>query len=139
MYDELEKLIDPSKNMQKYREALSQAAPPLIPFLRTHAPCFRIAAKKVGLRGRELVAIFIKDLTFLNDGNPMRLQGLINFDKLRMMADKVSQITAWSAVPYSYEVHEDIQRYIKNPPSLPFDKLLAIADQHEPRETAPAN
>ncbi|CAG8493630.1 20308_t:CDS:10 [Rhizophagus irregularis] len=44
----IEELIDPSRNMRKYRKSLANAKPPVIPFF----------------------AIFLKDLTFIIEGNP---------------------------------------------------------------------
>jgi hypothetical protein len=35
VYVELEKMIDPSKNMKCFRDLLAPATPPIIPFLRT--------------------------------------------------------------------------------------------------------
>ena len=35
VYEELEKIMNPSKNMQAYRQAVAAAQAPLIPFFRT--------------------------------------------------------------------------------------------------------
>jgi len=47
IFAELEKLIDPSKNMKNFRDIVASATPPIVPFL----------------------PIYLKDLTFMNDGN----------------------------------------------------------------------
>lgn len=70
-------------------------------------------------------------MTFINDGNPARINGLINFDKLCMMAMKVREIVAMSAVPYVFEAREDLQKYIKNPPRSTLEKLIEVAELHE--------
>ncbi|KNE63944.1 hypothetical protein AMAG_19095 [Allomyces macrogynus ATCC 38327] len=59
-YDDLLKICDPSRNMKNYRDRLAAAKPPIVPFL----------------------PMYLKDLTFLNDGNPAKVRGLVNFDKL---------------------------------------------------------
>ena len=35
VYDEIERVMDPSKNMIRYRDAVLKAKPPMIPFIRT--------------------------------------------------------------------------------------------------------
>ena len=37
-----------------------------------------------------------KDLTFIHFGNDSRVDGLVNFEKLRMIAKEVRQVTAMS-------------------------------------------
>jgi len=37
-----------------------------------------------------------KDLTFIHFGNDSRVEGLVNFEKLRMIAKEVRQVTAMS-------------------------------------------
>jgi len=36
--------------------------------------------------------LLMKDLAFMHEGNRTRIEGLINFDKLRMMAQELRQI-----------------------------------------------
>ncbi|KAJ3209318.1 hypothetical protein HDU82_001020 [Entophlyctis luteolus] len=94
IYAELEKLIDPSRNMKSYRDLLAKAAPPIVPFL----------------------PIYLKDLTFMNDGNSKMVQGMINFEKLRMMGNRVRDIVSLVAVEYKGDSKPHIQNYIAKPP-----------------------
>ncbi|KAL7749253.1 hypothetical protein RI367_005405 [Sorochytrium milnesiophthora] len=94
-YDELLKICDPSRNMKNYRDRLAQAKAPIVPFL----------------------PIYLKDLTFLNDGNESRVHGLINFDKLAMMSDRVKEITQARKSRYSVTVDRVLQNYLKKPPT----------------------
>lgn len=41
-----------------------------------------------------------KDLTFIHLGNDSRVEGLINFEKLRMIAKEVRQLTNMCSSPY---------------------------------------
>ncbi|KAJ3064993.1 Rap guanine nucleotide exchange factor 2 [Podochytrium sp. JEL0797] len=94
VYEELEKIIDPSRNMKNYRDLLIKAVPPIVPFL----------------------PIYLKDLTFMNDGNAKIVEGMINFEKLRMMGNRVQDIISLVAVDYKYEAKPHIQNYIAKPP-----------------------
>lgn len=93
-HEELEKMADPSKNMKNYRDTLAATAPPIIPFL----------------------PIYLKDLTFINDGNELRIfNNMINFDKLRMMAKRVRDITDMTQYEYDYEATPAVQNYLNKP------------------------
>lgn len=72
LYEEMQSLMDPSRNMSKYRNLLSAhvAHPPVIPFF----------------------PLVKKDLTFIHYGNDSRVESLVNFDKLRMIAKEVHQL-----------------------------------------------
>ncbi|KAI9334710.1 ras guanine nucleotide exchange factor domain-containing protein [Obelidium mucronatum] len=93
-YEELEKIIDPSRNMKNYRDLLAKAVPPIVPFL----------------------PIYLKDLTFMNDGNAKMVEGMINFEKLRMMGNRVKDIVSLVAVEYKGDAQPHIQNYIAKPP-----------------------
>ncbi|KAJ3221580.1 hypothetical protein HK099_003367 [Clydaea vesicula] len=94
IFQELEKLIDPSKNMKNFRDCLALAVPPIVPFL----------------------PIYLKDLTFMNDGNQSKVREMINFDKLRMMSNRVKDITGLVARgSYKFELKSAIQNYISKP------------------------
>eukprot|EP00158_Paraphelidium_tribonemae_P009026 Partr_v1_DN28751_c1_g1_i4_m63180 putative Son of sevenless homolog len=93
MYDELEKSCDPSKNMKAYRELLLASKGPILPFL----------------------PIYLKDLTFMNDGNPSKFKNMVNFDKLRMMANRVKDITDLSKTPYEFKPIPPVQNYLHKP------------------------
>jgi hypothetical protein len=62
-----------------------------------------------------LLAIYLKDLTFMNDGNQSKVNGLINFDKLRMMARRVKDISGLVKNNYKFESDPTIANYIVNP------------------------
>ncbi|XP_061196528.1 rap guanine nucleotide exchange factor 6-like isoform X13 [Saccostrea echinata] len=80
MYEDLKELIDPSKNMSKYRSYVSSdhVQPPMLP----------------------LFPIAMKDLTFLKDGNDTKVDGLINFEKFRMIAKEVRNLCNMCSAKY---------------------------------------
>ncbi|XP_017048393.1 rap guanine nucleotide exchange factor 2 isoform X2 [Drosophila ficusphila] len=81
LFNDLQDLMDPSRNMSKYRQLVSAellAQHPIIPFY----------------------PIVKKDLTFIHLGNDTRVDGLINFEKLRMLAKEVRLLTHMCSSPY---------------------------------------
>ncbi|TRY77682.1 hypothetical protein DNTS_004557 [Danionella cerebrum] len=69
---DLQDVFDPSRNMIKYRNILSSQSvqPPIIP----------------------LLPVLKKDLTFLHEGNDSSVDGLVNFEKLRMIAKEIRHV-----------------------------------------------
>ncbi|XP_005190483.1 rap guanine nucleotide exchange factor 4 isoform X1 [Musca domestica] len=64
LYQEFEALIDPSRNHRAYRVFVGKLQPPLIPFM----------------------PLLLKDMTFAHEGNKTSIDGLVNFEKMHMMA-----------------------------------------------------
>ena len=66
----MQQLMDPSRNMSRYRNLLNgdEVQPPVIPFY----------------------PVVKKDLTFIHLANDSKLDGLVNFEKLRMIAKEVT-------------------------------------------------
>nr|CAD7394592.1 unnamed protein product [Timema cristinae] len=69
LFSDLQDLMDPSRNMSKYRQ--------LIPFY----------------------PVVKKDLTFIHLGNDSKVEDLINFEKLRMIAKEVRALTNMCSIP----------------------------------------
>ncbi|KAL0607750.1 Rap guanine nucleotide exchange factor 6 [Plecturocebus cupreus] len=69
---DLQDIFDPSRNMAKYRNILSNQSmqPPIIP----------------------LFPVVKKDMTFLHEGNDSKVDGLVNFEKLRMISKEIRQV-----------------------------------------------
>ncbi|XP_033323522.2 rap guanine nucleotide exchange factor 2 isoform X12 [Megalopta genalis] len=84
LFIDLQELMDPSRNMSKYRQlvASEQTQPPIIPFY----------------------PVVKKDLTFIHLGNDSRVEGLVNFEKLRMIAKEVRSLTGMCSSPYDLSI-----------------------------------
>lgn len=70
VFREMEELMDPSRNMGRYRQLISAellSNHPIVPFY----------------------PIVKKDLTFIHLGNDSKVDGLVNFEKLRMIAKEI--------------------------------------------------
>lgn len=88
MLEDLKLIIDPSRNMSKYRQLLVAVNndPPAVP----------------------LFPILKKDLTFIHDGNKTWVDGMVNFEKLRMIAKEVRCASKLASAPY--ELHSMFQQ-----------------------------
>ncbi|KHN85676.1 Rap guanine nucleotide exchange factor 2 [Toxocara canis] len=84
MFEDMQQLVDPSRNMSKYRQHLSEVSdePPVVP----------------------IYPVLKKDLTFCHEGNPTYCGRLVNFEKLRMIARAVRSVTRLCSVPYEISV-----------------------------------
>ncbi|CAF3489877.1 unnamed protein product [Rotaria sp. Silwood1] len=93
VHKELKSLLDLSRNMSVYRNLLKNefVVPPIIP----------------------MFPVCMKDLTFIHLGNPTQDDGLINFEKLRMIAKEIRHITNMASSPY------DISNMFDSPTSHP--------------------
>ena len=69
----MESIFDPSRNMARYRSVVKAAVPPLVP----------------------LFPLIMKDLTFFHEGMKCRENGLVKFEKLRLLAREIRQAKAY--------------------------------------------
>ncbi|KAL3982798.1 RasGEF domain family protein [Acanthocheilonema viteae] len=84
MFEDVQHLVDPSRNMSKYRQhlAIVSQEPPVVP----------------------IYPVLKKDLTFSHEGNPTYCEKLINFEKLRMIAKAIRSVTKLCSSPYEIGV-----------------------------------
>lgn len=80
MYHEMQELMDPSRNMSKYRNLVQNEniQSPIIPFYPAVA----------------------RDLTFTHEGNDDKVEGLINFEKLRRISRYIRDLQNMCSAPY---------------------------------------
>uniref|UniRef100_A0AAQ4PAG3 Rap guanine nucleotide exchange factor (GEF) 3 n=1 Tax=Gasterosteus aculeatus aculeatus TaxID=481459 RepID=A0AAQ4PAG3_GASAC len=83
IYCAYERLMDPSRNHRAYRLAVAKLSPPYIPFM----------------------PLLLKDMTFINDGNPNYVDKLVNFEKV--VREKIKTLQHWKAPlcpPYTMDL-----------------------------------
>ncbi|XP_046514718.1 rap guanine nucleotide exchange factor 4 isoform X3 [Equus quagga] len=78
-YAEFESLMDPSRNHRAYRLTIAKLDPPLIPFM----------------------PLLIKDMTFTHEGNKTFIDNLVNFEKMRMIANTARTVRYCRSQPFS--------------------------------------
>ncbi|GMR48418.1 hypothetical protein PMAYCL1PPCAC_18613, partial [Pristionchus mayeri] len=78
--EEVHTLVDPSRNMSRYRQHLATVShdPPVIP----------------------IYPVLKKDLTFMHEGNATYTEKLVNFEKLRLIARSIRAVGKLSSAPY---------------------------------------
>jgi hypothetical protein len=57
----------------------------------------------------------LKDLTFINDGNTSKVKGLVNIEKLRMMANRVQEIVSLGGTLYNFERKSAMLNWLEKP------------------------
>ncbi|KAI4814655.1 hypothetical protein KUCAC02_003843, partial [Chaenocephalus aceratus] len=96
LFGDLQDVFDPSRNMSKYRNVLSSQSmqPPIIP----------------------LFPVVKKDLTFLHEGNDSSVDGLVNFEKLRMIAKEIRHVVRLTSAnmdprPHVQTEEEEVEEF----------------------------
>lgn len=90
---QLELLMDPQGNYKAYRETIKTTKLPAVPY----------------------VGIYLKDATFIDEGNKDFLEtGTANFEKMRMKAALISSIEFFQLRGYRFPVADDIVCYLQN-------------------------
>ncbi|KJE92340.1 hypothetical protein CAOG_03326 [Capsaspora owczarzaki ATCC 30864] len=75
----IEDLVGASSNYKQYRTRLHNLDPPCIPY----------------------IGVYLSDLTFIEDGNSSKVEGLTNFDKYRRVASVVREIMQYQDTRYN--------------------------------------
>lgn len=107
LFNDLQELMDPSRNMSKYRQLVASELAQkrsLIPFY----------------------PVVKKDLTFIHLGNDTRIEGLINFEKLRMISKEVRTLMDMCSSPTPYMDNILSMLDIKSQPSAAMSALNQI-------------
>uniref|UniRef100_A0A7N6AI65 Rap guanine nucleotide exchange factor (GEF) 4 n=1 Tax=Anabas testudineus TaxID=64144 RepID=A0A7N6AI65_ANATE len=96
-YSEFENLMDPSRNHRAYRLTFAKLEPPIIPFM----------------------PLLIKDMTFTHEGNKTFIDNLVNFEKMRMIANTLKIVrycrsqTFGSDSPLANKNHPEVRTYVR--------------------------
>ncbi|KAF7668784.1 hypothetical protein LDENG_00284100 [Lucifuga dentata] len=96
-YVEFENLMDPSRNHRAYRLTVAKLEPPIIPFM----------------------PLLIKDMTFTHEGNKTFTDNLVNFEKMRMIANTVKTVRYCRSQPFSPDSpqanknHQEVRSYVR--------------------------
>ncbi|GFQ74722.1 rap guanine nucleotide exchange factor 4 [Trichonephila clavata] len=119
-FADFEALIDPSRNHRRYRLTVSKMVPPIIPFM----------------------PLLLKDMTFSHEGNKTYMEGLLNFEKMHMIAQTLRTIRHCRSQPLVLDpppgnkCQQDVRNYIRNLRIIDNQKRLTqLSDVLEPRRT----
>uniref|UniRef100_A0A8C7PML4 Rap guanine nucleotide exchange factor 4 n=1 Tax=Oncorhynchus mykiss TaxID=8022 RepID=A0A8C7PML4_ONCMY len=113
-------LSDPSRNHRAYRLTVAKLDPPIIPFM----------------------PLLIKDMTFTHDGNKTFIDSLVNFEKMRMIANTVRIVRYCRSLPFGAEPsqtsknHPDVRSYVRQLTVIDNQRTLSqLSHRLEPRRT----
>eukprot|EP01102_Stenamoeba_stenopodia_P019570 TRINITY_DN742_c0_g1_i1.p1 TRINITY_DN742_c0_g1~~TRINITY_DN742_c0_g1_i1.p1 ORF type:complete len:861 (-),score=153.82 TRINITY_DN742_c0_g1_i1:1728-4310(-) len=118
-YQDMKSLME--NNFLKFRQHLQSCSPPCLPYM----------------------GVFLTDLTFAEDGNPDMIDHMINFAKLRQVADIIRAVQEYQQEDYNFTPLKPIEDWLMNLPehdeaetyqqslrieSKKLDKMLGKAD-----------
>ncbi|KAJ3321086.1 hypothetical protein HDV06_004644 [Boothiomyces sp. JEL0866] len=83
---ELETLMSAQSSYKNYRVSIHSIAPPCIPYIGT----------------------YLTDLTYIEDGNPDLIDGLINFSKKELISKVIREIMEYQQFPYTIKPHSEL-------------------------------
>eukprot|EP00029_Vermamoeba_vermiformis_P007603 TRINITY_DN3333_c0_g1_i1.p1 TRINITY_DN3333_c0_g1~~TRINITY_DN3333_c0_g1_i1.p1 ORF type:complete len:437 (-),score=133.71 TRINITY_DN3333_c0_g1_i1:30-1340(-) len=96
-------IVSPEHNWKNYRPLMQNEAPPLVPY----------------------IGLFLADLTFINDGNPTKVDGLINWKKMKKLSAILLQIQRAQQSQYTnIQPDPDAQTFLRQELFILDDKEL---------------
>uniref|UniRef100_A0A8C8CTI3 Rap guanine nucleotide exchange factor 4 n=1 Tax=Oncorhynchus tshawytscha TaxID=74940 RepID=A0A8C8CTI3_ONCTS len=119
-YAEFESMMDPSRNHRAYRLTVTKIEPPIIPFM----------------------PLLLKDMTFSHEGNKTFIDNMVNFEKMRVIANTIRAVRHCRSQPFNPEVcqpnknHAEVRGYVRK--LCVIDKqrtLTTLSYRLEPRRT----
>ncbi|VDI03537.1 Rap guanine nucleotide exchange factor 4 [Mytilus galloprovincialis] len=120
MFADFETLMDPSRNHRVYRLTVAKLSAPIIPFM----------------------PLLMKDLTFTHEGNKTYFDGLVNFEKMHMIAQTMRTVNFCRSHPLEIEApstaksSSEVEEYIRNLKVIDNQRLLTKHSYKlEPRRT----
>ncbi|XP_044734642.1 rap guanine nucleotide exchange factor 4 isoform X2 [Chrysoperla carnea] len=119
LFTEFEALIDPSRNHRSYRLSVGKLQPPVVPFM----------------------PLLLKDMTFTHEGNKTCLDGLVNFEKMHMLAQTMRTIRYCRSrhlvlEPPSPKSEGELKTYISSLRAIDNQRVLtSLSQKLEPRRS----
>eukprot|EP01117_Protostelium_nocturnum_P012508 TRINITY_DN4610_c0_g2_i4.p1 TRINITY_DN4610_c0_g2~~TRINITY_DN4610_c0_g2_i4.p1 ORF type:complete len:799 (-),score=111.02 TRINITY_DN4610_c0_g2_i4:1388-3784(-) len=94
---------------------------------------YRASIKQITFPAVPYIAVTLKDLTFIEDGNPdFREDGLVNFEKMAMLSNAFEGIQVFQIYEYQFEENEEIRSILTKPVVIyDTDLLYKLAQANE--------
>eukprot|EP01090_Pellita_catalonica_P000606 TRINITY_DN10419_c0_g1_i1.p1 TRINITY_DN10419_c0_g1~~TRINITY_DN10419_c0_g1_i1.p1 ORF type:complete len:581 (-),score=81.77 TRINITY_DN10419_c0_g1_i1:1794-3425(-) len=110
----LEDLMHPQGSFRAYRAHLREQSVPCLPYLGT----------------------YLTDLTFIEDGNPDKVDGLVNFSKRKMVYKIISEVQQYQPPNSKYEFKPDpaLSYFLSELPILQDKDLYNLSLLREPKK-----
>ncbi|KAL2087841.1 hypothetical protein ACEWY4_016669 [Coilia grayii] len=118
-YAEFESLLDPSRNHRSYRLAVAKMEPPIIPF----------------------TPLLLKDMTFTHEGNKTFIDNMVNFEKMRLIANTIRTVRHCRSQPFNPEASpasknpQEVRNYVRQITVIDNQRTLSqLSLKLEPRK-----
>ncbi|EPZ32952.1 Guanine-nucleotide dissociation stimulator CDC25 domain-containing protein [Rozella allomycis CSF55] len=85
------------------------------------------------------MAIYLQDLTFIEDGNPSKVKDLINFEQKRQMANVLSTILSFQELSYNFIKIIPLNNLLQRLPVANENQLYQMSLACEPRGADPSS
>jgi hypothetical protein len=124
-YDELEELMAPQAGYKRYQEEFAKRSLPAVPYF----------GKIVYFLWFNFwLGLFLRDFTFLEDGNPSDLpNGSINFEKMQRFGERVEFIQKYQSCPYQLSSDQRLQESLRTVSFInDDDKLYKLSLKAQP-------
>nr|XP_049603653.1 rap guanine nucleotide exchange factor 4 isoform X1 [Syngnathus scovelli]XP_049603654.1 rap guanine nucleotide exchange factor 4 isoform X1 [Syngnathus scovelli] len=119
-YAEFESMMDPSRNHRSYRLTVTKLEPPIIPFM----------------------PLLLKDMTFTHDGNKTFIDSMVNFEKMRIIANTIRQVRHCRSQPFNPDICQpnknqaEVRGYVRKLCVIDNQRALTqLSYRLEPRRT----
>jgi len=113
----LNSYISRDKNFTNIRTAIRSVKPPCIPY----------------------IGLYLTDLTFIEDGNPKYIDGLINFEKCRFFANVIRDMQIYQNQRYPLEKCEELYKMLKEIKHLSENEMYEESLKKEERSKKKKN
>uniref|UniRef100_A0A3B4UMR8 Rap guanine nucleotide exchange factor 4b n=1 Tax=Seriola dumerili TaxID=41447 RepID=A0A3B4UMR8_SERDU len=119
-YAEFESMMDPSRNHRSYRLTVTKLEPPIIPFM----------------------PLLLKDMTFTHEGNKTFIDNMVNFEKMRIIANTIRQVRHCRSQPFNPDICQpnknqaEVRGYVRKLCVIDNQRALTqLSYRLEPRRT----
>lgn len=119
-YAEFESMMDPSRNHRSYRLTVTKLEPPIIPFM----------------------PLLLKDMTFTHEGNRTYIDNMVNFEKMRIIANTMRQVRHCRSQPFNPDICQpnknqaEVRGYVRKLCVIDNQRALTqLSYRLEPRRT----
>jgi len=100
-FQELNMLMDTRQNYKNYRGSLAKSILPALPYF----------------------GIYLRDITFIEEGNEAKVGGLVNFEKIQLHSKRFREVLYFQKIKYSFTEDEALQAFLQ--------KLSVIGKEEE--------
>jgi len=109
-FDDLNVLVDTKKNYMSYRDTLKKASLPAVPY----------------------AGLYLRDITFLEEGNSDKIGDMVNFEKIQMYGKIFKEVQFYQRGRYPIVEDENMQVFLRKFNVMPEDLLDKQSQAIEP-------